>query len=164
MVRNGAGSTKFVLSDRWIVYTKSRTQLLHRKYLLYETGCSFLHIFNPINDEARQNYATAVRVLSFINILGDLTAPSPPKKSFLADMSKIADTYFTNTYFLGPKGKHKVKSKSGSKSGSKPGPWRGSKLNKSDISRPVGFNHTVREVVKRLTMLRFFCFSVCLIR
>ena len=39
MVRTGGGSTKFVLSDRWIVYTKSRTQLLHRKYLLYETGC-----------------------------------------------------------------------------------------------------------------------------
>ena len=27
------------LCDRWIVYTKSRKQLLHRKYLLYETGC-----------------------------------------------------------------------------------------------------------------------------
>ena len=39
MVRIGGGSTKFVLSDRWIVYTKSRKQLLHRKYLLYETGC-----------------------------------------------------------------------------------------------------------------------------
>jgi len=48
-----------------------------------------------------------------------------------------------NIGLSGPKGKHKVKSKSGSKSGSKPGPWRGSKLNKSDISRPVGFNHTV---------------------
>ena len=40
MVRIGGGSAKFVLSDRWIVYTKSRIQLLHRKYLLYETGCS----------------------------------------------------------------------------------------------------------------------------
>ena len=40
MVRIGGGSTKFVLSDRWIVYTKRRKQLLHRKYLLYETGCS----------------------------------------------------------------------------------------------------------------------------
>ena len=39
MVRIGGGSTKFVLSDKWIVYTKSRKQLLHRKYLLYETGC-----------------------------------------------------------------------------------------------------------------------------
>ena len=39
MVPIGGGSTKFVLSDRWIVYTKSRKQLLHRKYLLYETGC-----------------------------------------------------------------------------------------------------------------------------
>ena len=39
MVRIGGGSTKFVLSDIWIVYTKSRKQLLHRKYLLYETGC-----------------------------------------------------------------------------------------------------------------------------
>ena len=38
MVQIGGGSTKFVLSDRWIVYTKSRKQLLHRKYLLYETG------------------------------------------------------------------------------------------------------------------------------
>ena len=28
-----------ICSDRWIVYTKSRKQLLHRKYLLYETGC-----------------------------------------------------------------------------------------------------------------------------
>ena len=37
MVPIGGGSTKFVLSDRWIVYTKSRKQLLHRKYLLYET-------------------------------------------------------------------------------------------------------------------------------
>ena len=35
----GGGSTKFVLSDRLIVYTKSIKQLLHRKYLLYETGC-----------------------------------------------------------------------------------------------------------------------------
>ena len=39
MVRIGGGFTKFVLSDRWIVYTKRRKQLLHRKYLLYETGC-----------------------------------------------------------------------------------------------------------------------------
>ena len=39
MVRIGGGSTKIVLGDRWIVYTKSRKQLLHRKYLLYETGC-----------------------------------------------------------------------------------------------------------------------------
>ena len=44
MVRIGGGSTKFVLSDRWIVYTKSRKQLLHRKYLLYETGCIYLGI------------------------------------------------------------------------------------------------------------------------
>ena len=36
MVRIGGGSTKFVLSERWIVYTKSRKQLFHRKYLLYE--------------------------------------------------------------------------------------------------------------------------------
>ena len=42
MVRIGGGSTKYVLSDRWIVYTKSRKQLLHRKYLLYETGCMYL--------------------------------------------------------------------------------------------------------------------------
>ena len=34
-----AGLPNFFLSDRWIVYTKSRKQLLHRKYLLYETGC-----------------------------------------------------------------------------------------------------------------------------
>ena len=39
MVPIGGGSTKSVLSDRWIVYTKSRKQLSHRKYLLYETGC-----------------------------------------------------------------------------------------------------------------------------
>ena len=39
MVRIGGGSTKFVLSDRWIVYTKSRKKLSHQKYLLYETGC-----------------------------------------------------------------------------------------------------------------------------
>ena len=40
MVRVGGGSTKFYsVIDRWIVYTKSRNQLLHRKYLLYETGC-----------------------------------------------------------------------------------------------------------------------------
>ena len=36
----GGRSTKSVLSDRWIVYTKSRKQLLHRKYLFYETGCT----------------------------------------------------------------------------------------------------------------------------
>ena len=30
MVRIGGGSTKLELSDRWIVYTKSRKQLLHR--------------------------------------------------------------------------------------------------------------------------------------
>ena len=42
MVPVGGGSTKSVLSDRWIVYTKRRKQLLHRKYLLYETGCSLL--------------------------------------------------------------------------------------------------------------------------
>ena len=41
MERIGGGSTKFVLSDRWIVYTKSRKQLLHRKYLLYETACIY---------------------------------------------------------------------------------------------------------------------------
>ena len=39
MVPIDGGSTKSVLSDRWIVYTKSRKQLLHRKYLLYDTGC-----------------------------------------------------------------------------------------------------------------------------
>ena len=53
MVCIGGGSTKFVLSDRWIVYTKSRKQLLHRKYLLYETGCitllpSILEIKNTL--------------------------------------------------------------------------------------------------------------------
>ena len=42
MVPIGGGSTKSVLSDRWIVYTKSRKQLLHRKYLLYDTGCMYL--------------------------------------------------------------------------------------------------------------------------
>ena len=39
MVPIGGGSAKSVLSDRWIVYTKRRKQLLHRKYLLYDTGC-----------------------------------------------------------------------------------------------------------------------------
>ena len=39
MVPIGGGSTKSVLSDRWIVYTKSRKQLLHRKYLLNDSGC-----------------------------------------------------------------------------------------------------------------------------
>ena len=39
MVPIGGGSTESVLSDRWIEYTKSRRQLLHRKYLLYDTGC-----------------------------------------------------------------------------------------------------------------------------
>ena len=43
MVHIGGGSTKFVLSDRWIVYAQSRKQLLHRKYLLYETGCICVH-------------------------------------------------------------------------------------------------------------------------
>ena len=46
----GGGSTKSVLSDRLIVYTKSRKQLLHRKYLLYETGCiTSLLVFISIN-------------------------------------------------------------------------------------------------------------------
>ena len=40
MVPIGGGSTKSVISDRWIVYTKSRKQLLHQKYLLYEAGCT----------------------------------------------------------------------------------------------------------------------------
>ena len=35
----GGRSTKSVLSDRWIVYTKSRKELLHQKNRLYETGC-----------------------------------------------------------------------------------------------------------------------------
>ena len=51
----GGGSTKSVLSDRWIVYTKSRKQFLHRKDLLYDTGsitrkqmlCLDLRIKNP---------------------------------------------------------------------------------------------------------------------
>ena len=47
MVSFGGGSTKAVLSDRWIVYTKSRKQLLHRNYLLYETGC----MLNCLTDE-----------------------------------------------------------------------------------------------------------------
>ena len=42
MVPIGGGSTKAVLSDRWIVYAKSRKQLLHQKYLLYETSCNKL--------------------------------------------------------------------------------------------------------------------------
>ena len=46
MVRIGGGSTKFVLSDRWIVYTKSRKQSLHRKYLLCETGCNLCVLDN----------------------------------------------------------------------------------------------------------------------
>ena len=49
MVPIGGGSTKFVLSDRWIVFTKSRKQLLHRKYLLYETGCISIVIQNVIS-------------------------------------------------------------------------------------------------------------------
>ena len=48
MVPIGGGSTNFVLSDRWIVYTKSRKQLLHRKYLLYEKGCSWGYLFHEI--------------------------------------------------------------------------------------------------------------------
>ena len=48
MVPIGGGSTKCVLSDRWIVYTKSRKQLLHRKYLLYKTGCSYAHFLTKI--------------------------------------------------------------------------------------------------------------------
>ena len=53
----GGGSTKSVLSDRWIVYTKSRKQLLHRKYLLYETGCTFLlDISITIREHVKKNY------------------------------------------------------------------------------------------------------------
>ena len=33
MVPIGGGSTKFVLCNRWIVYTKSRKQLLQRRYI-----------------------------------------------------------------------------------------------------------------------------------
>jgi len=42
MVPIGDVSTKSVLSDRWIVYTKSRKQLLQRKNLLYDTGCIWM--------------------------------------------------------------------------------------------------------------------------
>ena len=55
MVPIGGGSTKSVLSDRWIVYTKSRKQLLHRKYLLYETGCMSLEQ-NQILTETQRVY------------------------------------------------------------------------------------------------------------
>ena len=44
MVPIGGGFTKSVLSDRWIVYSKSRKQLLDRKYLLYDTGCTIIRI------------------------------------------------------------------------------------------------------------------------
>ena len=44
MVPIGGGSTKSVIRDRWIVYTKSRKQLLHRKYLLYDTGCILISL------------------------------------------------------------------------------------------------------------------------
>ena len=40
MVPIGGESTQSVLSDRWIVYAKSRKKLLHRKYLLYDRSCS----------------------------------------------------------------------------------------------------------------------------
>ena len=39
MVPIGGESTQSVLSDRWIVYAKSRKKLLHRKYHLYDTSC-----------------------------------------------------------------------------------------------------------------------------
>ena len=50
-----AGLPNLYCSDRWIVYTKSRKQLLHRKDLLYDTGsitrkqmlCLDLRIKNP---------------------------------------------------------------------------------------------------------------------
>ena len=41
MVPIGGGSTKYVLTDRWIVYTKGRKQLLQRNNLLYDTGCTW---------------------------------------------------------------------------------------------------------------------------
>ena len=40
----GGGSSKSVLSDRLIVYNKSRKQLLHRKYLFNETDCSWAQL------------------------------------------------------------------------------------------------------------------------
>ena len=43
------GSTKSVLSDRLIVYTKSRKQLLHRKYL---------HMTQDIYKETKNIYNT----------------------------------------------------------------------------------------------------------
>ena len=56
MVRIGGGFTKFVLSDRWIAYIKSRKQLLHRKYVLYETGCSScLYSHNPFLVDKNNN-------------------------------------------------------------------------------------------------------------
>ena len=62
MVRIGGGSTKLVHSDRRIVYTKSRKQLLHRKYLLYETGCIWIdhpnncHAFSILQLHLRNIY------------------------------------------------------------------------------------------------------------
>ena len=43
-VPTGGGSTKSVLSDILIVYTKSKKQLLQRKYLLYDTVCTYLSL------------------------------------------------------------------------------------------------------------------------
>ena len=48
MVPIGGGSTKFVFSNRWIVYTKSRKHLLHRKYLSFETVCIYFCSFTQI--------------------------------------------------------------------------------------------------------------------
>ena len=61
-----------VLSDRLIVYTKSRKQLLHRKYLLYETGCILVTFFiwaSYFKDIHHQFYLANVIVHPTINIV-----------------------------------------------------------------------------------------------
>ena len=63
-------------SARWIVYTKSIKQLLHRKYLLYETCYSRLTITNTNVDNKKKDwlYHTKCKAKYDINIF----------KSFLA--------------------------------------------------------------------------------
>ena len=52
MVSIVGGFTESAISDRWIVCAKRRSNMLHRKYLLYDTGCTtrshfHFHILGP---------------------------------------------------------------------------------------------------------------------
>ena len=95
MVPIGGGSSKSVLSDRWIVYTKSRKQLLHRKYLLYETDCRTFTYLLPLLP-LLCIHINIIHIYLICNIactyVHDIISFSPPKKltDFVVNFRKNA--------------------------------------------------------------------------